>query len=1196
MPSATWDIGRPSYNHLRSQGRVTFGRTDVEGSTTEWTNTPLNLLVPDWLKGAEAGSDARYINLLHFYPPSRVHGIGVSPDTSSFHGGSGHDFAAEFEDHGIIIYRQGANVIRVGIGSTGQTAGGADLGTVADVVATTVDADDPYDHVFDAADWAIITTWLDALDPAQSVTATFQDDAEPVIDVAPAAIPGTAGSLAAVAVALVAATAGPVVPVAPAAIPGAAGSTAAVAVLRIDPPTPGTIRQSYQASVVASSTINHNLWTLTPDETTHITAGLYDPNEEADAGRYGAILLYRRILEEGFDEVRLNVAAAVGMSDRWEEHGIIRVTRNNPTFLPSRAITVDIPAPQRGSPLVTDALSGDRSQYVWEPGGSVKEDLSNLLDAGDASGFTVEFFDYDPELVVPVTAGAIPGSAGSVAAIPVTLRPAPTVAVAPAAIPGAAGSAVIAVGVEAAPTVPVAPGAVPGAAGSAAAVPIAVQIVTIDVVPGAIPGAAGSVADVPVLAREIVPVVPGGIPGSAGSASAAATVLPAPTIALTPGAVPGAAGSASGAVTVTIIFVVPSPIAGAAGSVAAVAVTTAEVVDIPITPRTIGPGVAGTVTAVVALREKVPPFIPPTGFRLYSDMAMNGGELVAAFEVLQAYVSTAVDGTTRLEVGIAPTSAHADEMLVNRVVRYGNEEWRIARIKRDKNQDGGGLIVLSCEGALHDLHVLAGPAMVAGRVSLAGVYATAGEWLTLALSSPGVPDGWAVGDVEGDDEEYGIAEDGLTPLGLIETVAREAGLEVGLRRTGETGYAVDLLDRIGSDADPVILSDVVNVRTLERQINRRPNRIVPYHEKGSLGDARWRVAAGAGGDELVLADTPAAEVGTGLVGRYLHHGGAVREIEGVAADGDVSIASAFAGLRQHDLVGFAADATGVQLTWLDDAEDQAENGIVTELRRVTDPGGDSWLQNSLFAEAAGSSLPAGWETVGAAGIRALSGAGVRFGEKGVNVFGVVGDGIRSTWTAYHDAVWISAAMWIYIQRLDAGAAVRIEIEDSNGNVWIDPESKQALIAGEGLGAVTQVRRWVRVVTNTVGDLAASARYRVRILLEGTEGATGSFDLDAVTLGPGEALTTPVQGLLGNRLWAHAKRRIARLRDPDTQTHRLITMTIIDRERLEGRAGIVLGQDALVSSPAADLKNQRGRVTTLTRDLVDRGRTELTVAG
>lgn len=219
---------------------------------------------------------------------------------------------------------------------------------------------------------------------------------------------------------------------------------------------------------------------------------------------------------------------------------------------------------------------------------------------------------------------------------------------------------------------------------------------------------------------------------------------------------------------------------------------------------------------------------------LWSDYACAGGQRLAILLPLVAgSVTWRADGSDEGYLVLA--DEHADGVepewreliglgLVVRVTDHLGEvsEWRIARIA-DGDGTAAGETRLELEPPLMDLErrvriseVTAGGA-VRYRVSTGELPATAiiDDYLLTSAARSGIS--WLSRGTVETEAMHAIEMDGWSGLQLANELAQRTGLRRRLRRLGDAGYALDLVQHLAADAPEVLLMPDRNLSAIERE-------------------------------------------------------------------------------------------------------------------------------------------------------------------------------------------------------------------------------------------------------------------------------------------------------------------------------------------------------------------------------------------
>lgn len=330
-----------------------------------------------------------------------------------------------------------------------------------------------------------------------------------------------------------------------------------------------------------------------------------------------------------------------------------------------------------------------------------------------------------------------------------------------------------------------------------------------------------------------------------------------------------------------------------------------------------------------------------------------GGKRIAdvrPVDIESGWAEFALDNSDAAEIAFASDAWWIAHIRRNRVFRFDSatgqtSEWRIRRDARGFGAGQRPVVRVRC-APVHDVMRVVGPVYhrtTGGltRYALGAVSNTVHQvidtWILQTLAGYGVS--WISRGVVESLRLFGLAWDRFTPVELTQAIADLVSHEWRLRRDGEAGYELDVVETIGVDLPEVDLSPGRNLLSLlmTRGDGRYANVIIPKGmtrggdgERFGLEEATW-VVLDVSGDVLILGarngGAGPVQVSGQVSGLYLEAMDGTR-VEIVASDIDQTVevtdGSAFA---VDDDVVIVRDAAGTRLVEIPNP------AAVTESRR-----------------------------------------------------------------------------------------------------------------------------------------------------------------------------------------------------------------------------------------------------------------------
>ena len=218
------------------------------------------------------------------------------------------------------------------------------------------------------------------------------------------------------------------------------------------------------------------------------------------------------------------------------------------------------------------------------------------------------------------------------------------------------------------------------------------------------------------------------------------------------------------------------------------------------------------------------------------------------------------------------------------------------------------------------------------------------------------------------------------PLSALKRIADQTGCEIDLRRTGASGYVIDLIPQIGSSA---AVSDLRAEKNLDRlkRTDSATNQITRIYPKGAkngdyyatIAEAAWQVTniTTSGGSTFVtLADPAAGEGPIAFDGQLV--GITFRTPSGVnyavtgssAANQTVTLTGTSLAIAIGDVINFRSDSSNTEMTWLDSPADQFASGLKVGTVELSDtPGHRNYVKNAALRSWPGT-YPDNWSAAG----------------------------------------------------------------------------------------------------------------------------------------------------------------------------------------------------------------------------------------
>lgn len=491
--------------------------------------------------------------------------------------------------------------------------------------------------------------------------------------------------------------------------------------------------------------------------------------------------------------------------------------------------------------------------------------------------------------------------------------------------------------------------------------------------------------------------------------------------------------------------------------------------------------------------------MPPLArVEIWTDLAAAAGTRKAFIADVTALSETRqLDGADTLTLRMRRESDAWAEIKEQRVLRvtYSDDtfdEWRMTGLDEERGKDGM-IGVLTCASPLLDLargqiERTEADGLVSSEFELLGLTPST---LMSSIILPAAPAYFALGTVDPTATlDLAFARD--TPLSALRELATLTSSELRVRRNGTTTYLVDLLTQIGSTAAVVQLRTAKNITAIKRttRSERQATRIYGSGggEEGSrltIAGARWKITAIAGLD-VTLAD-PAGGDGPlafddQLNGLYLREDGAGSSTlisDSVVATQKVIVASV-AGLAVNDIIRIERNATGDDLTYLEDPASKLSYGLVVGvLERQDIPPVRNLVTNPQLNGTYAGGLPSGWTKVGTpTTAEETATLFTRYGSKSCKVTATAdGQGIETTAITILPTAAKPYFSWFVPFQIASGR-VRVELVDltntktypdgTTGKAWSDQQKvwiETGMEAGLDAQAVSSTSVKLRIVAD-----------------------------------------------------------------------------------------------------------------------------------
>lgn len=597
----------------------------------------------------------------------------------------------------------------------------------------------------------------------------------------------------------------------------------------------------------------------------------------------------------------------------------------------------------------------------------------------------------------------------------------------------------------------------------------------------------------------------------------------------------------------------------------------------------------------------------------WSGYRAAGGARTSVFnEVNLLRASEDLDGTRTLTLAIPLTSPNLALLRKRAIVVVDQDdtptfdEWRVVTVVDDRQS---GLRTATCADIRTTDLAEAPPVM---RVDSDGVASLKFEsvtltpaqhiatWVLPALAAGGMS--YVSAGTITPTGRIDLTMDWSSPLSVLLTIAEKTGMELDIRRTGSTGYVIDLVPKLGSAAAIV---DLRFGRNLTDQLRHEENSLqqaTRLYPKGAgdadavatISRAVWQVTAIAG-TTITLAD-PAGGAGpigfdNQLVNNYLRTATGTLTLVSAssAAAQTVTVASA-SGLAVNDLIQFRATAAGADLTYLDNPAALASDGLkVGTLERGDIPGTNNLVRNSMMRTWTGT-LPANFTSIGTPTVtKTVAAPFTRYGGQSAKLdtttdgHGFITDAVPIFPTALNPYVSGFGLVW------GVSGTVRVEL------VLTTPGGTKVVPISPNVASLTQLGQWDSlgvsgIDANALGATAA----QIRVVQHGVAAASFYLDGAQITQSPTQQPLVEVSG--GTSLWQEANVALATTALAATSYDvPIIDLAQLDPVSFGPDTTIVLGAVARVNDPTMGIANVFTRIAAYQRDYLQRGQTTVTLS-
>ena len=277
---------------------------------------------------------------------------------------------------------------------------------------------------------------------------------------------------------------------------------------------------------------------------------------------------------------------------------------------------------------------------------------------------------------------------------------------------------------------------------------------------------------------------------------------------------------------------------------------------------TLAGGLAGAISGSARTQDSVQRVVQPrsiTALDIWTDVAANGGELVASFVSVYAGVDddhlSGVETASWAVTRRATAWDHVREGYIARPVwadpTWAVREWRITSLEDGWN---GGVLFghLEAEGIRYDLGTRAGLVTnAAGATDFDLPALSPSAAMDLVMDQATLP-GYVVRGLVETGADVDIRVEAFSPLRFLMRVAADSGLELDIRRTPAGTYAIDLVERRGPlDDNEVTFAVNRNVTELRHRTHVIGQATRLYGRGGGPDGEKLTIAGNAWGVESV---------------------------------------------------------------------------------------------------------------------------------------------------------------------------------------------------------------------------------------------------------------------------------------------------------------------------------------------------------
>jgi hypothetical protein len=366
---------------------------------------------------------------------------------------------------------------------------------------------------------------------------------------------------------------------------------------------------------------------------------------------------------------------------------------------------------------------------------------------------------------------------------------------------------------------------------------------------------------------------------------------------------------------------------------------------------------------------------------IWTDVKANSGThqaTIASQDLFGAILEEDVNGVSIINIAFARDSIAWDSVENYRVLRVIDVEGEIAEFRITKPsdgraKDGGEIARIKGVGILNDLrNGIVSRDEYNGAVTLyyTLLSLTRTELVTLIVAA--APSYFAVGTIDGGNTKVQTFTFNFdTPLSALQELAEMEGLELAVRRNGDTNYLVDLVVQIGSSATQPEFRYRKSLEGVTRDVDssEMANRIYPAGASDgvirlSVAEATWKVTTVVDTTTIELDGDPIYEDDV-FNGKYLERVSDSSRFQITDSDATLQRVTTGAahGLSVGDLVKFRIDTNGKRLTYVESLIQQAVYGLISGTSEETDlPMVDNLVSNPALSEWSGG-LPVDWSAI-----------------------------------------------------------------------------------------------------------------------------------------------------------------------------------------------------------------------------------------